>query len=184
MVMRHLHRGSAPGSDGLNVEFYNAFWDVIGPTLCEVLNVFTSRQTLPPSFKSGRIILLLKTQEHLENPRNWRPIILLGTDYKMLTTVLTLCLQGAMPLLIRPWQLCSVVGRNVQALNMLNRSLLSILDYTRLRQAKGWLTSLDPAQAFDRVEHKYIFATLLAFGFPRQFVYIITELHNDINDKQ
>ncbi|XP_037509007.1 uncharacterized protein LOC119385681 [Rhipicephalus sanguineus] len=64
-----------------------------------------------------------------------------------------------MPSLITSWQSCSVVGRNVQTLNMLNRD---IIDYTRQRQARGWLTSLDQAQAFDRVEHKFIFATLLA----------------------
>lgn len=67
-----------------------------------------------------------------------------------------------------------MVGRNVQTLKMLNRDLI---DYKRLKQAKGWLTSQDQAQAFDRVEHKYMFATLLAFGFPGQFVYIIMELY-------
>ncbi|KAH7967611.1 hypothetical protein HPB52_000667 [Rhipicephalus sanguineus] len=67
--------------------------------------------------------------------------------------------EGVMPSLITSWQSCSVVGRNVQTLNMLNRD---IIDYTRQRQARGWLTSLDQAQAFDRVEHKFIFATLLA----------------------
>lgn len=66
----------------------------------------------------------------------------------------------------------------MQTLKMLNRDLI---DYTRLRQAKGWLTFLDQAQAFDRVEHQYIFATLLAFGFPRQFVYIIMERYSDIS---
>ncbi|KAH7957829.1 hypothetical protein HPB52_023165 [Rhipicephalus sanguineus] len=54
---------------------------------------------------------------------------------------------GVMPSLITSWQSCSVVGRNVQTLNMLNRD---IIDYTRQRQARGWLTSLDQAQAFDR----------------------------------
>ncbi|KAL3219964.1 hypothetical protein MRX96_005712 [Rhipicephalus microplus] len=39
-----------------------------------------------------------------------------------------------MPSLIKSWQSCSVVGRNVQTLNMLNRD---IIDYTRQRQAKG-----------------------------------------------
>ncbi|KAH8009162.1 hypothetical protein HPB51_010952 [Rhipicephalus microplus] len=149
-AMRHLHRGSALGSDGLTVEFYNAFWDVIGPILCEVLNLFTSRHTLPPSFKNDMIILLPKTQEHPEDPRNWHPITLLETDYKILTTVLTMRLQGVMPSLITSWQSCSVVGRNVQTLNMLNRD---ITEYTRQSQGRGWLTSLDQAQSFDRVQH-------------------------------
>ncbi|KAH8029408.1 hypothetical protein HPB51_000212 [Rhipicephalus microplus] len=97
LAMRHLHRGSAPGSDGFTIEFYNAFWDVIGPALWEVLNVFTSRHTLPLLFKNSRIILLPKMQEILKDPRNWHPITLLGTDYKMLTIVLTLRLERVMP---------------------------------------------------------------------------------------
>ncbi|KAL3212404.1 hypothetical protein MRX96_035906 [Rhipicephalus microplus] len=68
-----------------------------------------------------------------------------------------------MPSLIISWKSCSVVGSNLQTLNMPN---MDIIEYTRQTQARGWLTFLDQAQAFDRVEHKQIFATLLAFGFP------------------
>ncbi|KAL3247199.1 hypothetical protein MRX96_057138 [Rhipicephalus microplus] len=59
-----------------------------------------------------------------------------------------------MPSLITSSQSCSVVGRNVQTLNIINRD---IIEYARHRQARGWLSSLGQTQAFDKVERFFLY---------------------------
>lgn len=36
-AMRQLSKGRSPGIDGLPLEFYQQFWDLIGPDLYEVI---------------------------------------------------------------------------------------------------------------------------------------------------
>lgn len=47
--MKQLHKGKAPGVDGLPVEFYSTFWDLLGPFLCAVLNDVLTTHTVPRS---------------------------------------------------------------------------------------------------------------------------------------
>ncbi|KAL3219805.1 hypothetical protein MRX96_005572 [Rhipicephalus microplus] len=82
-----------------------------------------------------------------------------------------------MPSSIKSWQSCSVMGRNVLTLNMLNRNIID---------TRGSGKRRDGLHSSTRHRHTighstYIFATLLAFGFPRQFVYLFMELYNDIH---
>ena len=54
-----MARRKAPGSDGLPVEFYLKFWDVLGPDLVEILN---------SCYLSGRYYVFVPTGgSHISN---------------------------------------------------------------------------------------------------------------------
>ncbi len=87
-----LPRSKAPGFDGLPYEFYQRFWEQLGPELTAVLQEAFQPDgpgQLPPDMTEGRITLLYKGKG-LDRalPASYRPITLLNTDYKLAARVL------------------------------------------------------------------------------------------------
>ena len=77
-----LQTGKSPGSDGLPWEFYLAFWDSLGNALLSVLNECFQAGLLAPSQHEGLLHLIFK-RDDLRLAKNWQPISLLNTDYKI-----------------------------------------------------------------------------------------------------
>lgn len=103
----------SPGSDGLPVEFYNVFWEEIGILMVNSLNYAFQRGFI--SDEQGRACVTL-IPKHSKDPRylkNWRPISLLNTDYKILTKCLARRLKGVLPDLISREQTGYLKGRYI-----------------------------------------------------------------------
>ena len=77
----------SPGSDGLPIEFYNVFWPEIKKLMCSVYNHSFQVKSLPHSMRRSVISLLPKKGKDLLFLKNWRPISLLNTDYKILANI-------------------------------------------------------------------------------------------------
>ena len=73
---------NVPGSDGLSMEFYVKFWDLLGADLVCVLNSCYRDGCLCLSQHSGVISLSFKMGDPLDI-HNWHPISLLNVDYKL-----------------------------------------------------------------------------------------------------
>ena len=63
-----------PGPNGLTVEFYTCFWDVLGPKLVEVANTCFEEEELTDSMKSSVTRVLFKKGDR-KDLKNWRPIL-------------------------------------------------------------------------------------------------------------
>ena len=70
-----MARNKAPGSDGLPMEFYVKFWDVIGSDLVTVLNSCFDAGLLSSSQRRGVISLSFKKGYRLD-PRNHKFVFL------------------------------------------------------------------------------------------------------------
>ena len=73
-----------PRFDGIPVEFYIVFWPDICDMLISSFNYSSQNGMLSPSQRNGVIILLPKNDKDLLQIKNYRPITLLTTDYKIL----------------------------------------------------------------------------------------------------
>ena len=100
-----------PG-DGLPMEFYLAFWDLLGADLVEVLNSCYRSGRLSPSQRCGVISLSFKTGDRLD-PKNWRSIALLGIDYKIASRAIAGRLLKVIEHVVAPEQTCGVPGRYI-----------------------------------------------------------------------
>ena len=67
-----MARRKAPGSDGLLMEFYIRFWEVLGQDLVDVLNTCYASGSLSLSQRRGIICLVFKRGDRLD-ARNRRP---------------------------------------------------------------------------------------------------------------
>ncbi len=162
-ALNSMGNGKTPGFDGFSVEFYKTFWTEIGPDLLAVLNQSLSDGQLP------RIITLLPKKGDLNEIKNWRPISLLCNDYKLLSKVLANRLGVVLDQIINPDQTYCVPGRRIAD----NISFLRVvLDNSKVSFDFG-LISIEQEKAFDRVEHKYLWSVLAAFGFSSDFISMI-----------
>ncbi|KAJ7988617.1 hypothetical protein DPEC_G00311070 [Dallia pectoralis] len=85
--------------------------------------------------------------------RNWRPISLLGSDYKILAKALMYRLQRSLPRAVGSDQTCGVPGRS--ALDNLS-AVRDIFAHSAERSQPFCLFNLDQEKAFDRVSHPYM----------------------------
>ncbi|CAM5080082.1 unnamed protein product [Eretmochelys imbricata] len=156
----------SPGMDGLTVEFYHVFWDVLGPDLVTVWAESPQSGVLLLLCRRAVLTLLLKKGD-LRDLRNWHPVSLLSTDYKIIAKAISLWLGSVLADVIHPDQTYTVLDRSIFDNLFLVRDLLELGRRDGLSFA---LLSLDQEKAFDRVDHRYLLSTLQVFGFRPQFV--------------
>ncbi|CAM5087299.1 unnamed protein product [Natator depressus] len=157
----------------LEREFYRAFWDIIGPDLATVWAESLQGGVLPLLCRRAVLVLLPKKGD-LRDLRNWRPVSLLSTDYKIVAKAISLRLGSMMADVIHRDQTYTVPGRSIFDNLFLVRDLLELGRRDGLSFA---LLSLDQEKAFDRVDHGYLLGTLHAFGFGPQFVSFLQVLY-------
>ncbi|CAL5222084.1 g4391 [Coccomyxa viridis] len=152
-----LPRGKAPGFDGLPYEFYQRFWEQLGPELTAVLQDAFQPDgpgQLPPDMTEGRITLLYKGKG-LDRalPASYRPITLLNTDYKLAARVLADRLGPLLNHVVDSTQTGFLpqrwIGDNILA-------HLEIIAWYQRTQQPGALLFLDFEKAFDRLDRPWL----------------------------
>lgn len=172
-AMRSLKGGVAPGGDGLPVEWYKAVWPWASRDIMAVFEEIIKKGLLPETARTGYITLLHKKGERAELA-NWRPITLLCADYKILAKVLAQRLKKVMSTVVHPDQTCGVPGRSSSMNLALIRDAIAWAQQRRLPLA---LLGLDQEKAFDRVNHRFLLATLQRMGFGEKFLSFIRLLY-------
>ena len=166
LALLGMAKRKAPGLDGLPMEFYVKFWDVLGSDLVRVLNSCYDLGSLSLSQRRGVISLVFKKGDRLD-ARNWRPISLLNVDYKLASRVIAGRLLKVIHLVVAKDQTCGAPGRFIGE----NVALLrDIVDYTTSSNVPAAILSLDQEKAFDRVDWGFMRATLRKMGFGPSFV--------------
>ena len=177
-ALSQMQTNKSPGADGFPVEFYRRFWSLLGNDLVDVLNYSYEHGTLSDSQKQGIIRLLYKKDDPLLL-KNWHPISLLNTDYKICTKVLANRLTKVLSVILSEDQTCGVPGRSIYENLFLLRDTLDYIDH---KQVSAALISLDQEKAFDRVNHGFLQRVLSRFNFGpsfRQWVNIVyTDIHS------
>ena len=108
VALKGLQTGKTPSSDGLSTEFYVFFGNDLGESLLAVLNESFHAGSLPEKQYEGLLRLIYKKDDR-RLPKNWRPISLLNTDYKLASKVRTERLKKVMNSIVHQDQTCDVV---------------------------------------------------------------------------
>lgn len=175
-ALQGLQTGKSPGSDGLPTEFYLTFWDSLADVLVLVFNEHFGLGILSDSQRESLLRLIHKKDER-NLAKNWRPISLLNTDYKLASKVITEGLKTVMPSIVHHDQTCSVPGRSIFSNLQLIRDVLDMIDKT---DETGILVTLDQEKAFDRVDHEFLMRVLSKFGFGPMFCGWVSLFYNNV----
>ena len=99
-AVKALKRGKSPGSDGLTADFYKFFWSDIKENVLDSLQYAYKNNLLSNEQRRAILRLIPKKDKDNTDLKNWRPISLLNTDYKILAHALSIRLQKVLPKII------------------------------------------------------------------------------------
>ena len=177
-ALKSFHTNKTPGTDGLTAEFYTFFWNMLGKIITDSFNYAFQKGELSISQRQGIIRLIPKKDKNLSYLKNWRPISLLNTDYKIATKALAMRLKKVLPNIINNAQTGYLQGRFIGE----NVRLISdILHYTADQNLEGIALFIDFEKAFDSLEWGYLDKVLNAFNFGNDFKLWVRTLYNNIS---
>ena len=110
-ALRSFEKNKTPGNDGLTIEFYLAFWDLVGECLVDALTFAQEQGQLSTSQKQAMITLLKDKDRRFI--KNWRPISLINVDVKIASKAIARRLESILPELIHPIQNGFIKGRSI-----------------------------------------------------------------------
>jgi hypothetical protein len=166
-----LNLNSSPGLDGLSSEFFMKCRERFAKILLWLWMKCVESSKMPRSLRQGVICLIYKKGDP-SSLKNWRPITLSNTDFKIFAIVLKFRFESVLTSIIGPWQTCGIPGRSIfNNLSCLRDNLLGV---------NGALLSLDQENAYPNVDHKYMIKVLEAFGFPQEFRNYVDIMYSSI----
>ena len=179
-VLKTMKNNKSPGIDGLPCEFYKIFWGEVKDILIKSFNDSFEIGKMSISQRQSIISLIPKKDKDTRYLKNWRPISLLNTDYKIAAKVIAHRISTVLPSIISSDQTGFVknryIGENI-------RTILDVLSYTEQHDIPGFIFSIDFEKAFDSIDWDYMYKALSFFGFGDTVIQWIKTFYTDISSR-
>ncbi|GLT61796.1 hypothetical protein SLA2020_344780 [Shorea laevis] len=161
----------APGPDGLHPAFFQKLWDSVKEVICADIKQAFSSTTIPVEWNNCLISLIPKIKNP-ETVKQFRPIGLCNTSYKIISKILVNKIKPFLDSLISPYQASFVPGRkgidNVIILQEL------VYSFSKKKGRKGdMIIKLDLEKTYDCLEWSFIREALVFFNFPAKTISLI-----------
>ena len=166
-VLHAIHNGKhgvAPGISGFSREFYQVMGkDLIG-FIMKYIHFSEEKGILSGNQRVGVITLLPKGAKDKKALKNWRPITLLSTLYKIISGVIANRFKKVLPHVIGLSQKGFVDGRYMGEVTRLLYD--TVHDAYSNKGKKGLIMSIDFEKAFDSVSFSFMEKVIETAGFP------------------
>ena len=133
-LLKILEKNKTPGLDGLTTEFFQLFWPLLKTDFLSVISYICETGTSPQSFRRA-VITLLPKKGDLSDIKNWRPVSLLNTDYKIFTRTLSNRLTKCIDSVIHPDQSYCIPGRTIHDNISLIRDVIMYCNWNNIPAA-------------------------------------------------
>jgi hypothetical protein len=160
-VLKDLEGDKAPGPDGFTMAFFHHCWHVIQDDVMGFFEEVYEHGKFESSLNATFLALIPKKNDAM-NIKDFRPISLIGSVYKLLSKVLANRLREVLDSLISESQNAFVGGRQ-----MLDSVLIAneCLDSRLKRNQPGVICKLDIEKAYDHVNWNCLLHLLDRMGF-------------------
>ena len=177
-VLKKMKKNKSPGIDGISLEFLKVFWGKIKYFVVNALNSCYTKGKLSISLRQSVITCIPKSSKDRQLLKNWRPISLLCTIYKLASAAIAERLKPHLDNIISVNQSGFIKGRNI---GENTRLVYDLLHYTEKHNIPGLLMLIDFEKAFDSVSWKFLYSALRFFGFKEDFIKWVQIFNTDIN---
>ena len=179
-VIHGLARQKRAGPDGLPNDFYRDFGTLLASALARVYNNILRGAACPPSFGEALIFPIRKNGDS-PNPKDYRPISLLNSSYKIFARLLARRLAPGLRTVVGEVQNGFVKGRHIDhSINVMQAALLLQRDDgpAPTPDSTPCIVLLDFAKAYDTVDRQFLYSVLTKMHFPPDFVRVVTSMHH------
>ncbi|GKA48713.1 RNA-directed DNA polymerase, eukaryota, reverse transcriptase zinc-binding domain protein [Tanacetum coccineum] len=149
------------GPDGFTFGFYRHFLSTIENDVFEVIKYFFTCGEIPKGCNSTFIALILKNPD-ANMVKDFRPISLIGSIYKIIAKILTNRLVGVLGDIVNEVQSAFISERQILDGPFI---LNEIMQWCRRRKKQSLIFKVDFEKAYDSVRWDFLDDILVKFGF-------------------
>lgn len=176
-ALREAPKGKSPGPDGIPVELYVSLKKVLTPWFVQLFNLVLNSGEAFPEGNEVNISLIFKKKGNRNQIKNWRPISLSNTDYKILTRILSDRMMFLVGPKLHSEQSGFLKGRSIWD------NIVKVQNVLEDQSPKntGYLMLLDMEKAYDRVSWDYLYFAMRALNIPTRFIGWVKTLYLNLN---
>ena len=165
-TLSDLNGDKALGLDGLTVAFWQSCWDIVRDDVMRMFRDFHETGKFVRSL-NATFIVMIPMKGGAEDLKDFRPISLVGSLYKLLAKVLANRLKRVMSSLVNKAQNAFVGGRQILVASLIANE---VIDSMVKKNERGILCKLDIEKAYDNINWKFLFGVLQKMGFEPKWV--------------
>lgn len=160
-TIKGIKGDKSPDPNGFSIAFFQRCWDIVKDNLLKVIEEFYYSEEFYEHLNNTFIALIPK-KSSVKEMKDFRPISLLSSVYKIISKILSVRLKSMMKNIISHPQGAFIEGRQI-----LDGVLIAneCIEDRRISGKTGVICKLDLENAYDHVNWRFLDYIVLIMGF-------------------